>query len=382
MNGGIVINRYLLLGIILCLSTINLTYGLVVLFLYMVLGHRLVIQNNDRLVIFWIVVAKYIWILFVYLVFGSRSLMDIVVIFAADFMIIIMTFLTISEQNIRRVLLPCIVLFIVDFYFNVSITVFGSDPLGRTGWLRPGDILIRLGGLFESTMYSLGISTLGIFCGIFMRKKWLVVLGLFALLINGTQRAPIIAIVILVNFMFLKMRLKIFWIVCASIVFAILVVLVTIYSATQSGFFVSEDVFVTGNALRVVAWINALEKIALSPLFGNHDSLVGTFEIMNVETIVDYGIAEAPYLQTALDFGIFPAFLSYFLLYRILRICVTDYYLNPNSNVNQTRALFSCVVFTDNFYNELYGPSILTFVFGLICLAYRDNGKVVNYRKV
>ena len=49
MNGGIVINRYLLLGIILCLSTINLTYGLVVLFLYMVLGHRLVIQNNDTL---------------------------------------------------------------------------------------------------------------------------------------------------------------------------------------------------------------------------------------------------------------------------------------------------------------------------------------------
>jgi len=211
-----------------------------------------------------------------------------------------------------------------------------------------------------------------------MRKKWLVALGLFGLLINGTQRAPLIAILILVNFIFLKMRLKLFWIVCASIVFASLVVLVTVYSAAQSGFFIDEDVFVTGNALRVVAWTNALEKIGQSPLFGYHNSLVGAFESMGVETVIDYGIAEAPYLQTALDFGIFPAFLSYYLLYRIARICVTDYYLNPNSHVNQTRALISCVMFADHFYSELYGTFVLTFVFGLICLGYRDDGEVVN----
>jgi len=378
MNSGLVVNRYLLLGLILCFSLVNLVFGTIALVLYIAFAHRLVIPNKDRLVIFWIVVIKYIWIIFVHLVFASRSLTDISVIFSIDLIILIMTFLIVSQQSIKWLLLPCIVLFIIDFSFNVSTVVFGSDPFGRSGGLRPGDIMTRLGGLFNSTMYSLGISTLGIFCGLFMRKKWLVALGLFGLLINGTQRAPLIAILILVNFIFLKMRLKLFWIVCASIVFASLVVLVTVYSAAQSGFFIDEDVFVTGNALRVVAWTNALEKIGQSPLFGYHNSLVGAFESMGVETVIDYGIAEAPYLQTALDFGIFPAFLSYYLLYRIARICVTDYYLNPNSHVNQTRALISCVMFADHFYSELYGTFVLTFVFGLICLGYRDDGEVVN----
>lgn len=378
MNSGLVVNRYLLLGLILCFSLVNLVFGTIALVLYIVFAHRLVIPNKDRLVIFWIVVIKYIWILFVHLVFGSRSLTDILVIFSTDFIILIMTFLIVSQQSIRWLLLPCIVLFVVDFSFNISTVVFGSDPLGRIGGLRPGDIMVRLGGLFNSTMYSMGLSTLGIFCGLLMRKKWLVALGLFGLFINGSQRAPLIAILLLVNFIFLKMRLKLFWIVCASMIFASLVVFVTVYSAVQSGFFIDEDVFVTGNALRVVAWTNALEKIALSPLFGDHTSLVGPFESMGVETVIDYGIAEAPYLQTALDFGIFPAFLSYYLLYRIARICVTDYYLNPNSHVDQTRALISCVMFADHFYSELYGTFILTFIFGLICLGYRGNGEVVN----
>ena len=49
------------------------------------------------------------------------------------------------------------------------------------------------------------------------------------------------------------------------------VVLATAYTADLSE-------VITGNKLRVMAWMSALTKITEHPILGNHDFLIGNFE--------------------------------------------------------------------------------------------------------
>ena len=131
-------------------------------------------------------------------------------------------------------------------------------------------------------------------------------------------------------------------------------------SAFQNGF-IDGDIsgFVHGNALRVHAWINAIETIPISPWIGNHTFLTGPFE-MSAQTITDYGIAEAPWLQLALDYGVIVALIDFSIMLVLAKALVKKMYQNQYNNFYFVGALLAIVILTERFYGVLYGSYLFT----------------------
>ena len=248
----------------------------------------------------------------------------------------------------------------MDLAFNVNSVLFGVDFFGRPSGLRPGDILPRLNGVFGNPMATVAIAISGIFCGLLLNKRWLVIIGVFAVLINGTWRAPLTIILIATFWVLLKFRFKFTTLVFCSLCFSGLVFLLTFLSAVQSGFIEGDSSgFVHGNSLRVLAWVNAIELIQSSPWIGNHDLLIGPFE-MSAQTIIDYGIAEAPWLQLSVDYGVIVGALDFSIMLFLAEALIKKMYRSPHNNFYFVGALLAMVVFTERFYGVLYGSYLFT----------------------
>jgi len=370
------INKYFLFGLIVCLSTISLKFGTILAFIYALLSLKLTWKGDYKQIIFIIISIKLLWVISVFIGLSSKTIYSLLQFITPDAVLLLMLFISINKDNLDKFLLPFVGLFLIDLSFNLSIVMFGEDFFGRTGGFRPGDWLVRLGGIFDNTMFSIAIATIGVIIGILSRRRWLFILAIIELLINGSQRAPLILIIFTSGYILFKMKSRLILIFGTSFIFAAMVVLATFYTAYQTGYFDNEDVFITGNILRVVAWTNAIDSISLSNiLFGNHNDFIqGNIEIpgMSVNTIRDYGIAESRYLQMTLDYGFIPAFLSYYVLYFITKRDIVIYYSDTNNDVYLARALMGFVLFTESFYGVLYGTYIIIFLFAIISLGYEE----------
>lgn len=363
-------NKYILLGLILVLGTINIAVGLVALCLYVILTLRLTSSPRYNLITIFLSI-KIVIIMVIHILYSQKSTFSLIQTLSTDILFLLFLFVKIDVIDFRKLLYPLVALFFLDLTFNLSTVIFGVDPIGRGAGFRPGDFIPRLNGVFGSPLATVAISVSAIFMGFLLQKRWLIVLGLFAILINGTFRAPLTAILIVSYFILLKMRFRFSLLVFSSFIFASLVVVATVFSAIQAGGIDGSGTgFVTGNQLRVIAWTHALEKIPASPWIGTHTFSSGDFE-MSIDTIREFGIAEAPWLQLALDYGVIVALLDFLALFMLVKINIKRFYENNNNPFYFGVALFTIVMVTERFYGVLYGTFFLTSIFFLACVSAR-----------
>ncbi len=356
-------SAWAIFGVVLCVGLANMAYGLPLALFYAVcfLKKRRLSNGYEHICI--LIIIKMMWICAVHLLLSNKSPYSVLQLLAQDVIMILMLFLPTTKQVLESLFRPAIYLFIIDLMFNLSTVFFGLDPLGRGGGMREGDLIPRLGGLFGNPVYTVSVTTAALFIGVFSGKKWLIFLSMIGLLINGTQRAPLTLLLVLFVMILLKFRFRTSILYPFYYCFGALVFLVTIYSASQAE-------YVSGNFLRVLAWTNSIEKIPQSPITGDHSFLPGQFEDMSIDTILDYGIAESPYLQIALDFGILPAIISFYILFFISKRWIKLYYRSPNNSSYFACAAFSSVIFVDRFYGSLFGGMFATFIYCALCVSF------------
>ena len=371
-----VLNKYLSLGFILVLSTFNIAIGFVLFSLYITVTFRFTTTPRFKLIAIALCFKCFLILLINY-VYSEKSLFYLLQTLSTDVFFLLILFLRFDAGDVKKFIRPLIALFFLDLAFNLSLIIFGVDPLGRVSGYRPDDFLLRLHGVFKSPMFTVAIATSGVFVGLFLQKRWLVALGFFAILINGTLRAPLTAILIVSFYVLLKLRVRFGLLVLCFFGFAGLVVLATVISASQSGVLLyggdgvilsDGSFFISGNELRVFAWTSAIEQILDSPWIGNHHFSQGEF-IMSADAILDFGIAEAPWLQLALDYGVIVPILDFLVLFTLVKSNIQRCYQDRSSNFNFTVALFSIVMFTERFYGVLYGTYFLTPMFLLCCVS-------------
>ncbi len=364
-------NKYTLLGIILVLGTINIAVGTLALCIYTFSTLRL--TRTPRYNVIAILLGLKVFIMLcIHLLYSQKSNFSLIQILAVDLLFLFFLFVKLDCNDLRKLLVPVIGLFFLDLYFNLHTMIFGVDPLGRGSGFRPGDFIPRLNGVFGNPMATVAISVTAVFIGFLLEKRWLVAFGFLGILINGTFRAPLTAILILSYFVLLKLRVRISFLFVSSLVFAALVVTATVISAAQSdGLSGDAQAFVTGNELRVVAWVHALENIVESPWIGTHTFSTGDFE-MSIDTIFEFGIAEAPWLQLGLDYGVIVALLDFIAMATLVKINIQRWYADGHSGFLFGVALFTIVLVTERFYGVLYGTFLLTPIFLLGCVAARE----------
>lgn len=361
-------NYWAIFGFILCFGLVNMTYGLPLSLVYAGIFLKKQRLSAEHTCILILTLIKVFWILAVHFLYSNKELFSLAQLLSQDAIILLMLFVKITRSDFAKFAKPVIILFLIDFSFNVSMAFFGVDLLGRVGGYRPDDIIRRLGGLFNNPVYSVSITTVALIIGLFLKKKWLVYTAVICFVMNGSQRAPLTLILVLFVAIVLKLKLRRFLVYPLYYIFAACVFGITIFSASRAD-------YISGNFLRVLAWTNSIEMIRQSPLVGNHDFIPGPLEGMSPKVIIDYGIAESPYLQLALDYGLPPAILSFYVLYLISRKWINLYQHNPDNSSYFVIAIFSSVIFVDRFYGSLFGGMLLTFIYCALCICYQEHNK-------
>ena len=357
----------------------NITLGLVIAVLFIIFQFRLH-RSPVHQVLALLLSLKILTVLCIHFLFSFKSTFSVLQLLSTDCLFLLLLFININEEQVKFVLRPIILIFLVDVGFNISLVVFGVDFFGRPSALRPGDFIPRLHGAFENPMATVAIAVTAIFIGLILHKRWLTTFGVIAVLINGTMRAPLTIILIASFWILLRFRIRFSALVFCAFSFSGLVFLVTFVSAVQNGF-IDGDVsgFVHGNSLRVLAWINAIEMIPVSPWIGNHTFLTGPFE-MSADTIRDYGIAEAPWLQLALDYGVVVAALDFSIMLVLANALIKKWGQNQHLNFYFVGALLSIVIFTERFYGVLYGSYIFTPICLIVFTSILGHKKFPTYR--
>lgn len=350
-------------GTLLALAQINLSFGLPLMLLSLIFFHKNIRIDETKMDIKVALFIKAIWIVLIWAFFKSNSFFVLMQTLSLDIILISLVFFRVDQSFLKGVATSVSALLILDFTFNLAIYFFGIDPLGRGGSLRPGDVIPRVGGLFGHPFYSVNIAVVGIFCGLILRSRPILLASIINLLMNGTFRSPLTLISFILFLIAVKYKTKLRTIVISSLIFAIAVISITVYTAGKDEY--------GGNALRVIAWANSIENIVNNPILGTHTFRTDPIDDMSADIIVDYGIAESTYLQYALDYGVMPMILHLFIIFRMLSSNYSRFLVEArNDDVRRLALILSAMIFTDTFYGTLFGSVLTTYFAGLMLISY------------
>lgn len=360
------INKGAVFGLGLVASLINVAMSLAIVLAYSWMQLKKVCLPNEYRIILALVMIKVFWILGIYLGFSNKDFYFIIQVLAPDIMLLTMIFILLNPKFLDKMFKPIILLFFVDFMFNLSIYLLGADPLGRGGGNARDDMFPRLTGVFGHPYYSINIAFIMVIIGIFLKKNFLIFLALLTLFFTGSLRGPVTGFAIFSVWLMLRLRINVYLMLILMLLFVALVFLATFYSASLAS-------YETGNYLRVVAWVNSVDHIISNPFLGTHTFLMGTFEHMSSKAIIDYGIAESLYLQYGLDFGLIPSLVALAIFTIIFYINVQNYY---KSNIERQKresmaiSILTAVVLIDSFYGTIYGSVLTTFFYLALAISY------------
>lgn len=351
-------------GVLLLLAQINLFVGLPLMFLGFVVYYRNIRFDTSRMDLKIVLIIQIIWMILIWSALKSSSLFGLMQQISPFVILLSLLFFKVDQSFIKGFAIPLSALLLVDLLFNMLIFIYGVDPFGRGGGLREGDYLPRLGGLFGNSFASINIAAVGIFCGLILRSRMIVLFSLINLLINGTFKSPLLLITFLMFYFASKRRVKLGTIVLASLIFASAVFSLAIYKAGNE--------IDSGNTLRVIAWVNAIDKILQNPFLGTHTFLNNnTLKEMSAVVIVEHGIAESPYLQYALDYGVLAMISYFYIMFRLLHISYSRFIINaPEDEYRRFALILAGMIFVDSFYGTFFGSVYTTYFSGMIILAY------------
>ncbi len=320
-------------------------------------------HSKYQVILFAIILLKITWMCLIATTIGQLTLYDNLRIFMPDLLLLAFTLVRADRKHVRAFSKVVYALFLLDLLFNLSIIVFGVDPLGRGGSLRPGDLSPRVGGVFGHPFTSVQITVSAALAAVALRKKGLVALSVLGFLANGTFKSPLALVILIGMYVVMKIWPRTWLFVSTALAFATVVVIATFMTASSDG-------FVNGNALRVAAWTNAIQNVIEHPLLGKHDFAIGTFEGMSTEILKEFGIAESPYLQLWVDFGFAAPLLTLTFFYYVLTNSVSRFRRSPRDPIAQAATLSAAFVFCDYFYGTYFGTVLTTTSYAMMCISY------------
>jgi hypothetical protein len=357
-------NKGVIFGFIVLIGLVNTAIGLSILAFYSIIflsNHRFQVKDNW---IFILAIIKVILIILISLLLSNKNFKHLIPVLMADIVLIVLLFVSVDKKFITGFSYPVFILFFTDLFFNIHTLYFGFNPYGNQILSRPDDFIPRLGGVFEHPFYSINISLAALFLSFLLKKRLILILSIIGILINGSYRGYLSIFYILIIFILLKIKISKISIFICFFIMVLAVVLATVYVADLSE-------VMSGNKLRVMAWMSALTKISENPILGNHDFLIGDFENLNHDNFLDYGYAESTYLQYALDYGVITAIISFFIITRIAILKIQNFYL-PHLKNNIAISSLAAFVFVDIFYGNFYGAYLSTVIYYIICLCYSE----------
>jgi hypothetical protein len=251
-----------------------------------------------------------------------------------------------DKHTVRRFGHLLIALFLVDLTFNLFTLATGADILGRQLDARDGLIFGRGGGLFAHSFYSGSISIAAL-TTLASRGpvRWLLLLPVVNLLLAGSFRfAAALAILLLFSWGWQR-RTRL---ADAALIVMCSLLLVAAVIATS-------DPTITGgsnqsNLFRLFAWMTAIDKIAMAPLFGvgfPNEAIIQEVGV-SFETLDEHLVAESWYLSSAITFGI-----PYTVLY--LAALISAFYGPGFVNRDLTRATLYPFIVIDLIYGSFFG---------------------------
>lgn len=256
-----------------------------------------------------------------------------------------------DQMTIRRFESLLMVLFVMDFLFNIGTLVTGSDLLGRTLDAREGIVGGRLGGIFAHSFYS-GAISLAALLTLVARKRYalLAILPAANLVMSGSWRfTSALLIAALLAFRW-RQRGKV---AEAALVITISLAIIAGVAIT-SGLFSGDLNANPSNTLRILAWLNSIDKIIESPWLGvgypNENAI--SEDGASFETMDENLIAESWYLGSAITLGV-----PYTLLF--LGTFLVAFYGSAFNHRNLTQAILYPFILIDLTYGSFFGSVLI-----------------------
>ncbi len=336
--------------------------------------------SRDYIQLAYLLIAKIIFMTLIFLLFkfqyGPSFLFQQV---ATDLILLVLLFFKPPANFLNGFIFGIIVLFFINLLFNLILVLNGSDPFGRTIYIRYGESIPRLTGFYGHPYYSSYISFLGLLIGSLKKNKMIILISSISCIFTGSFRSWTLFISFLTAYFSLKILTK------NKVIF--IMIFSAIICLSLNIFYQPEG---SANYLRVFAWQNSIQKIIENPIFGNHDfanyKFDGDIDGINSDRILELGISENTFLQFMQDFGLLAGILHFLIYAKILMIILNRFYKNPNNHFNLLQAIFICVGFSDNFYGGLMANMFVSTFFSVIALhsfeKMKMNTKLINYSKM
>ena len=357
------VNTGTLLALIILGAQFNLTIGVPIALTFTAVFLRNFKQSGQQNSIVFLLIILIVWMFMIQLTIGNRSIISTTINALGAVSIILFSRKSITQPLLHAFFRAAYLIFLLDLAFNLSIVLTGTDPLGRGGSLRDGDLIARVGGLLGHPFASVNFTVVGAIAAIVLRSKTLLLIAAFGLLINGTLRAPLSLAVLLTVLLFLRYYPRAWIFLIGQPILTATVLVFTYLTTNQSD-------FISGNDLRVIAWRNAIARIMESPFFGVYDFRTGPIIEMSADTIIEFGIAESALLQMWLDYGLFAPLLYYIVLYLIMSTSIRKLRTDQSNHFYFAGATISTFVFMDMSYGTFFGSLYTTIPLALLCLAY------------
>jgi hypothetical protein len=270
--------------------------------------------NNLRLYVFILWASITVWILA-----KSWSIGGIGAYLLQD-LFLISVVAAFSILTYRKIVLQGMILALVPIVFfdatsNILQLTIGVDFLGNTPDLYRSDG-VRLVGLFEHSFVSLGLyfSFFLLVQAVGQRKPF-VYAPIVMMILVGTFRSYIFPPILLVYAILFRMTWRIVFF--TSLAIAVAVFVATFLSINWG--FLSES---SGNAFRVIAWLNAFVEISRHPVTGIEVAPPPFPEDFSAteDNFVKYQIYESMLLQDAVRYGLPLVFMKLLFFYHIGKI--------------------------------------------------------------
>ena len=363
---------------LLILAQINQQLGVILILSSFLLLTQLKKLNAWEQITAMLVAFKIGSIVFIDAIFGGFQINAVATIIMQDILLFVALFCRVDLNFIRGFAKGIIVLFMVDFAFNLNTFFTGADFFDRAIRTRPGDLSLRYGGVFGHAFASINISLLALFSAYFLKQRFILILAILILLINSSLRGPVSVVLIFSIFLLAKLRIPL-WI---YIFFALFFVTSLVFATYFVSLYEYENYnYISANGLRVFAWQNAIALILESPIIGSHDFLQTEDQLtMNFDTVEDFGITESYFLKLWVHYGIFPVLTAVIIYTRL----VSKFFKNFKNNKNLINFVtfiiitYACI---DKFYGSFWGATLTSTFIGLFCFCF-SGSIIINERDI
>lgn len=362
------------MGLLVLLTIYKQSIGLPLLFIFIIAIGGLIKPSKEYLIIASLLIFKIIIIAII----TKNNLHDInidnikilVRRIIIDVILLFMMFIALSNKTKKGFYCFCIALFLVDLTFNAYAQLIGVSFYGDPLEIRPGDLIGRSGGILSHPFYSIDISLIALFCGLFFKSRSIVLLAIVNVLISGAQRGPVslALIVVLYLLFYFKVNRALIGAILAGYIMAIFL---------GVAYLANSNTKLAAHNERIFRWEYGLDAITSNlDNFNSYIRIQPELFQPHLERLVNskYNLSQALYQFNAEGYYL-TEMVNYGLVVGSISILI--FYVFYKFNLNRMRSapgkeyllmvLFSCYIFIDSFYSYSIATTLMIFFYAIFC---------------